>query len=77
MYQFNCNRVLQENCASDEKLSRDIFVSVSIKEPRIDISRSAFPDILKNLPQKKILAIPESKKVYIAQYHLTRLFDVP
>lgn len=45
MYQFSCNRVLHENCASDETLSRDIFVSVSNKKPRIDISRRAFPDI--------------------------------
>lgn len=54
MYHFNCNRVSHENCASNEKLSRDI-VSVSIMEPRIDISRHVFPDIFDNSTTKENL----------------------
>lgn len=43
---------MRENGASDEKLSRDIFVSMSIKELCIDISSRAFPDIFDNSPTK-------------------------
>jgi hypothetical protein len=62
MYQFNCNRVLRENCASDEKLSRDIIASMSIKEPRIDISRRAFPDIFVKSPTKENLRNPRQQE---------------